>query len=260
MSATPDAVWLRTTCSQNGLQLNDNQLALLERYSWKLLEWNKSINLISRRDEENFWRVHLLHSLSVLFKLEIPSMSTVLDLGTGGGLPGIPLKVARPDLVVTLLDSTKKKTNVVSDIVHALELNDVDVVCARAEDVGGQEKYSHRFDVVFARAVASLKDLVRWSWPFLKRGDTKTVLDVEGHPASARRMIVCPSLVAFKGGEIEGEIQQVRNDPRVKALSTINLSIAGSHQLEAGEKKLVVVEFGDGQKEKANRDRSEKII
>ena len=251
---------MRTTCSQNGLQLDDKQLALLERYSLELLEWNKSINLVSRRDEENFWRVHVLHSLSVLFKLEIPPRSIVLDLGTGGGLPGLPIKIARPDLVITLLDSTQKKTKVVDDIVRALGLAGARVVWARAEEAGRQKDYAHRFDVVFARAVASLKDLVRWSAPLLKHAIVRGVSVEESRPADAKRMIVGPSLIAFKGGDIESEIRQVRNDPRVKAVSTMDLSIAGSNPRETGEKKLVVVEFGDGQKEKVNRDRSEKTV
>jgi 16S rRNA (guanine527-N7)-methyltransferase len=91
---SPDVLALRTTCSQNGLELEESQLGSLELLVSNLLEWNKKINLISRRDEENIWSSHILHCLALLFKVELGQSLKVLDLGTGGGLPGIPLKIA----------------------------------------------------------------------------------------------------------------------------------------------------------------------
>ena len=251
MSEQPNTVWLRTTCAQNGLPLADDQLEELGAFASQLLEWNKNINLISRRDEGNLWSVHILHSLSVLFKLEIPHGAKVLDLGTGGGLPGIPIKIARPDLSFTLLDSTQKKTKVVKDIVRVLELTDVRVEWGRAEDLGKQQGYAHYFDVVFARAVASLKDLVRWSFPLLKQSGTNTLPADRKASFAEKRIVARPSLVAFKGGDLESEVGQVRNDPRVGMVSVVELSLLGSNQLEGSEKKIVVVEAGVGHKEKA---------
>ena len=234
-------VW--TICAQNGLQLSDEQLRLLEGYTGRLLEWNKKINLVSRRDEENFWTRHVLHCLGLILKVEISEGSKILDLGTGGGLPGIVLKIARPDLLFTLLDSTQKKINVVKDLIDSLGLAGVDAVWGRAEDLGKQPEHAGRYDIVVARAVAPLKDLVRWSYPFLKRA--AQVVDVNGEvePRSTKKRINGPALVAFKGGDLEDEIGQLPNEPDVSRISTIELTLKGSTQLDDRDKKIVVVEY-----------------
>src|ERR1700690_4224847 len=117
----------QTICRRNGLNLSDSQLRLLGRFVDGLLEWNSKINLISRRDQENVWFSHVLHSLTPLFFVEFSKGLRVLDLGTGGGFPGIPLAIARPDLELVLLDSIKKKTLAVQDLVDQLGLAGVSV-------------------------------------------------------------------------------------------------------------------------------------
>ncbi len=248
---------LRTTCAQNGLPLTDQQLHLLEAYAHGLLEWNKKINLISRRDEEGFWTRHLLHSLSMLFKLEIPEGMRVLDLGTGGGLPGVVLKIARPDLQFTLLDSTQKKVNVVSGLIASLGLVGIQAVWGRAEDLGKKREYEGRYDVVVARAVGPLKNLVRWSYPFLKRAATKGNVERRAESGLEKKRIAGPALVAFKGGDIEGEIGQLRNQPNIGPISTVELTLKGSTQLDDGSKKLVVVEYVRSDKQKAEQSVSD---
>jgi len=246
-----DIVWFGTTCAQNGLHLSGKQLASLEAFAALLLGWNKKINLISRRDEENIWTSHLLHCLSLLLKVDLPAGSSVLDLGTGGGLPGIPLKIVRPDLRLTLLDSTQKKIKAVKDMVSALGLKETKAVWGRAEDVGKEKGYNRDYDVVVARAVASLDDLVRWSGPFLKpEGAMTSPLPAFGTDKS-RRLIKKPTLIAFKGGDLEGEIRQIKNQPQVSNTTVIDLTLKGSHQPEGGEKKIVLVEFASASRQKA---------
>lgn len=246
-----DIVWFGTTCAQNGLHLSGKQVTSLEAFAALLLGWNKKINLISRRDEENLWTSHLLHCVSLLFKVNLPAGSTVLDLGTGGGLPGIPLKIVRPDLILTLLDSTQKKINTVKDIVSALGLKETKAVWGRAEDVGKKKEYNCRYDVVVARAVGSLDNLVRWSGPFLKPEGAITPTFPASGTDESRRLIKRPTLIAFKGGDLEGEIQQIKNQPQVSNTTVIDLTLNGSHQLEGGEKKIVLVEFASAARQKA---------
>jgi len=241
-----NAVWLHTISVKNGLQLTDNMLEQYNELVRLLLDWNKKINLISRRDEEGIWSAHILHSLSILYKLEIPKGSTVLDLGTGGGLPGLPLKIARPDLELTLLDSTQKKINVVKEIAEAMKLGNVNAVWGRAEDLGRQPAYAGKFDIVVARAVASLKDLVRWSLPFLKHRELAT---------DEKHTVQGSTLIALKGGDLRGEIGQIQHLSVVKKIELISLTLNGSRQLEEGEKKIVVVSLRAGHtKEQTNRD------
>ena len=253
MEAEPKKRWLGTVCAQNGIRLSDEQLQSVELLATLLLDWNKKINLVSRRDEENFWTSHILHCLSLLFKVDLPADATILDLGTGGGLPGLPLKIARPDLLFTLLDSTQKKINVVNDIIAALGLRGINAVWGRAEELGKTKEHNHRYDVVVARAVASLKDLVRWSEPFLKTGGTTTSLTAATTGDQTRRRIGKPTLIALKGGDLNGEIEQIQKLPQVKTITVLDLTLKGSSQFDGSEKKIVLVEITGTPKQKADR-------
>jgi 16S rRNA (guanine(527)-N(7))-methyltransferase RsmG len=242
---------VRKTCAQNGLQLNDEQLRQLDEYAVRLLEWNKKINLVSRRDEENFWTRHILQCISLMFKVEIAEGARILDLGTGGGLPGVVLKIARPDLLFTLLDSTQKKINVVKDLLNSLGLAGIDAVWGRAEDLGKQQKYSGRYNIVVARGVAALDDLVRWSSPFLKRSAPAAETGETNELESTRRRVNGPALIAFKGGDLDDEIKELRNHLNVGLISTIELTLNGPTQLDDRDKKLVIVEYAKSTRQKA---------
>jgi 16S rRNA (guanine527-N7)-methyltransferase len=243
-----DSISFRTICAQNGLRLDDNQIQLIEGYVTRLLEWNKKINVISRRDEENIWTRHILHCLGPLFRLEVPNGVKVLDLGTGGGLPGVVLKIARPDITFTLLDSTQKKINVVKDIIDALNLAGIEAIWGRAEELGKQREHEGHYNIVVARAVAPLKDLVHWSRPFLTKAITETDRGGQGEGAPPKKRIPGPALVAFKGGDLEGEIGQIQKLPGIRTITTLDLTLTGSAQLDDRDKKIVVVEYEQSKK------------
>jgi 16S rRNA (guanine527-N7)-methyltransferase len=238
-----DVLSFRTTCAQNGLPLSDGHIILLEEYAGRLLDWNKKVNVISRRHEENFWTSHALHCLTLFFKFEIPQGARVLDLGTGGGLPGVILKIVRPDLRFTLLDSTQKKINVVSDILKSLHLVEIEAVWGRAEDIGREPEYNAQFDFVVARGVAQLKELVRWSSPFLKKGKGSVVAAGVSSGMATRRKIYGPALIAYKGGDLEGEVRQLGTVQSVGDVSVTDLALVGVAQLDDNAKKIVFVEF-----------------
>ena len=124
--------WFRTLCIRNGFTPTDIQIEQLDQYVNFLLEWNKKINLISRKDEENIWTYHILHSVSPLFKVKIREGSRIVDIGTGGGLPGVPLKILRPDISLLCLDATRKKANAVSQMVEDLKIKNVNVIWGRS--------------------------------------------------------------------------------------------------------------------------------
>ena len=235
------------------MQLSDEQVGSLEKLSILLLDWNKKINLISRRDEENIWTSHILHCLTPLFKVDLPLGARILDLGTGGGLPGIPLKIARPDLALTLIDSTQKKINVVKSLIEELGLKQIDALWGRAEEIGTSKDHARRYDVVIARAVASLKDLVQWSEPFLKNSAASLTTNADAVEPQARVQIRKPTLIALKGGDLEGEIGQIRTHRNVESITVIDLTLNGSTQLEGADKKIVLVEIVRTPKQKAER-------
>jgi 16S rRNA (guanine527-N7)-methyltransferase len=209
-------------CRKNGLALEGPRLALLERYADLLREWNTRVNLVSRRDTENLWSAHLLHSVSILFVMGLPATAKVMDLGSGGGLPGIPLAILRPDLRFVLVDSIAKKTAALSTMVSELGLQNVQVVCGRAEQLG--TGHEGMYGVVIARAVAALEDLLKWSAKLYDR-------EVPGGPM----------LIAFKGGDLEEELARARMRVKGVEVGVVPLVFPGSAEAGLGGKKIVVV-------------------
>ncbi len=224
----------------NGLTVTEEQFAHLERYVGFLLDWNGKINLISRRDQENVWFAHILHSVSPWFFVELAPGLRVLDLGTGGGLPGIPLAILRPDLRLTLLDSIRKKVDAVRQMVSALGLANVDVVAGRAEEISREAGHRHSYDVVVARAVARLSDLTKWSRPFLKEERGLRMVPSGNVQVGVERTRIDGScLLTLKGGDLEAEVREaVVRGARVQV---VPLVFPGCEQIGLEEKKLLIV-------------------
>ncbi len=227
---------IRLVIQRAGIGLADGQWALLSGYADALLEENSVVNLISRKDEENIWRSHLLHSLALTAAIPLPSSAKILDLGTGGGLPGIPLAIVRPDLTVHLVDSIQKKVRAVQSIVEKLGLSNVRVHAGRAEEMHIEK--GEGYQVIVARAVAPLVDLLKWTTKLFDRRNRMTCLiEVEGKVEEFRT----PFLVAMKGGELEEEISRARvRYPEVRPVVVRFKGIPpGSSLLD--DKKIIVV-------------------
>lgn len=132
-----------------------------------MLEQNKVMNLSAIRDEVGVICRHFADSLTIA--KHIPKGSKILDVGSGGGMPTLPLAIARPDLQITALDSTAKKTAYILSTAQKLGLSNVSVLCGRAEELGVNTEYREKFDVVCARAVAELRVLAEWCVPFTRK-------------------------------------------------------------------------------------------
>ena len=150
--------------------------------------WNEKINVISRKDIDNFYTNHVLHSLAIATQFNFTKNMKVMDLGAGGGFPGIPLAIFFPEAQFTLVDSINKKLKVVQEISSAIGLSNVVVKHTRAEDIKNE-----KFDVVVSRAVAPLKELWQWSKPLVTKNK-----NVE--------MPVPNGLICLKGGDLTQEI------------------------------------------------------
>lgn len=226
--------WIRKAFARSGVQISDEQIRLLENYVALLLDWNTRVNLVSRRDVGNIWESHVAHCLSPFLKISLPETAAVLDLGTGGGLPGIPWKILFPGIRMILLDSTQKKINAVQSMVAELGLSDTEALWGRAEELCRTKKLADTFDYVVARGVGPLVELANLGRPFLRR-------DIKIEPAG-KTIPPIPSLLAFKGGGLEQEVERTRLVKNVESVNVIPLSFSGGAS-NLTEKKLVIVGF-----------------
>ena len=166
-------------------------------------DWNAKINVISRKDMDNFYEHHVLHSLSIAAKFEFTKDMQVMDLGCGGGFPGIPLAIMFPDTNFHLVDSINKKLKVVTEISASIGLHNLTTQHSRAEEIKNR-----KFDVIISRAVAPLKNLWHWSKPLIQ----KNKIAFAGVPNG---------LICLKGGDLTQEIFESGCKPMVWEIEKI---------------------------------------
>lgn len=154
---------------QLGLALDAHQLEQFPRYREELLDWNMRMNLTAITDPEEVLIKHFLDSLSLLLVYDKPQ-TRLLDIGSGAGFPGLPLLIVRPQWHVTLLEATGKKVTFLHHIIEVLQLKDVVAIQGRAEELGHRTEYRGAFDLVTARAVASLSTLLEYAAPYCRVG------------------------------------------------------------------------------------------
>jgi len=161
--------------------------------------WNKKLNLISRKDVEHLYERHILHSLSIAKIISFKKDTVVLDAGTGGGFPGVPLAIMFPEVKFILVDSVRKKINAVHEICHAAGLKNVQTINSRVEDAGV------KCDFVVTRAIGTLSEIYGW---------TKNKIRKEGFN-ELRNGIIC-----LKGGDLNDEIKKLKTKATVYELNT----------------------------------------
>lgn len=231
-----EQLWLYTLCKKNNVYITDIQLELLYSFKLLLLDWNKKINLISRKNEENLWKGHIALSLSILFKIKFRDGLKILDLGTGGGFPGIPLAIMLPQCSFLLLDSTQKKITAVQSMIDSLQLSNVKTIWGRAEDLQKRPGLSKSFDAIVARSVSNMMNLFDWGLPFLKSSAGKNLLQ-------GKILIQTPSLITFKGSETDEEEKSARRKYPHIFLQSVPLNFAGSEEFDNLDKKLVIATY-----------------
>lgn len=168
--------------------LNEKQITQLSSLKNIYETWNSKINVISRKDIENIYIRHILHSLSIAKFIKFKRDATILDLGTGGGFPGIPLAIIFPDSNFILVDSIRKKIAVVDEVVKELGLKNINSQWSRAEDL------DYSYDFLVTRAVAKMPTLINWS---KGRFNNYSFHDIEN------------GIIALKGGDIDDELNGI---------------------------------------------------
>ncbi|MBL7751200.1 MAG: 16S rRNA (guanine(527)-N(7))-methyltransferase RsmG [Chitinophagaceae bacterium] len=181
-----------------------DQLDQLTRLGPLYQEWNEKINVISRKDIEGLYEKHVLHSLSIAAVFEFEPGAEIIDIGTGGGFPGIPLAIFFPEVKFHLVDSIGKKLKVVEAVAEGIGLKNVTIQHTRAEEIRNR-----KFDFVVSRAVAPLGELWKWGKPLLKKSKPQA-------ESPSQHGLIC-----LKGGDLAAEIQQSGTRPRLMEIHDI---------------------------------------
>jgi len=181
----------------NLTEIQKNQFDQLENL---YRHWNEQINVISRKDTENFYERHVLHSLGIAKVIEFSEGSKILDIGTGGGFPGIPLAILFPNCQFTLVDSIGKKIRVVNEVKNELRLKNVVAIHKRAENI------VDKFDFIVSRAVTAMPDFIRWTSGKISKNQRNTLKN---------------GILYLKGGDLSEELSSVQQKIKVFNLSEI---------------------------------------
>ena len=172
--------------SLTGAQLTDQQLTSLETYNQELAAWNKVHNLTAIREPEQVRAKHFLDSLSACLVMNGSQINRVIDVGTGAGFPGLPLKILHPKMHLTLVESIGKKTAFCEHVVDKLGLDGVEVIQMRAEELGRLEEHREQYDWALARAVAIMPVLLEYLLPLVRVGGSVLAMKGESGPAESQ--------------------------------------------------------------------------
>lgn len=219
---------LKKNADSLGIELNDHQISQFIRYYEILVEWNSFMNLTGITEYEEVVQKHFTDSLTLCKAINLKKVNNLIDIGTGAGFPGIPLKIVYPDLRITLLDSLQKRIKFLNEVIEQLGLTNIEAIHGRAEDFAKPSMKREKYDLCVSRAVANLSSLSEYCIPYVKIGgyfipykSGKTEEEI----AEAKKAIF------VLGGKIEEEVKFVLPD------SDISRSLLKIKKVSATPKK-----------------------
>lgn len=191
---------LDTACKDIDLQFDEEKYQRFMKYKDLIQEWNKKINLTAIDEDEEIIKKHFIDSMKVCKFDKVTLFGKILDVGTGGGFPGIPLKIINPTSKITLLDSLNKRIKFLNEVIKELNLKDIDAIHGRAEDFARQGEYREQFDGVVSRAVANMTVLSEFCLPYVKVGGYFVALK---GPSIDEELDESKKAISILGGKIE---------------------------------------------------------
>ena len=202
------------------VELTDKQVSQFIKFYEMLVEWNKVMNLTGITEYDEVVMKHFVDSLSIVKVNGFDNVTSIIDVGTGAGFPGIPLKIVFPEIKITLLDSLNKRIKFLNAVIDELELENIETIHGRAEDFGQDAKYREKYDYCVSRAVANAATLSEYCLPFVKVGG---------------------AFIPYKSGKIDEELEQ-----GTKAIESLGGSIADVIRFELtgadADRSLVVID------------------
>ncbi len=210
---------IKKTLEQYGIDVNSNQEEQLKEYMLSILEYNKNINLTAITDPEEFVIKHYVDSLTPLMEKDIideldRNVERVLDLGTGGGFPGVPMAIMLPEKKFTLLDSLNKRLKIIDEISSRIAVNNIKTLHGRAEDGGRNPEERENYDLCLSRAVSHMAVLAEYALPFVKKGGM---------------------FIAYKGWDIDEEMSESQ-----EAIERLGGKVEGIRETVTNEKLVII--------------------
>lgn len=196
---------LNTAANNEGLQLDEKKYNQFIVYKDLIKEWNEKVNLTAITEDDEMVQKHFIDSMKVFKFDKLKGAKRVIDIGTGGGFPGIPMKIINPDTEMVLLDSLNKRINFLNEVINKLELKNIKTIHGRAEDFAQEINYREKFDVAVSRAVANLTVLSEFCIPYVKVGGYFVAMK---GPAIDEEMKDAKQAISLLGGKVE-RIEQV---------------------------------------------------
>jgi len=215
-----DFIEFWTLCSANNIELDKLQMENIRRFHQEVIYWNEKVNIISRKDIDNLLDRHILHSLSIMKYVNIPPKARIIDVGTGGGFPGTPLKIANPDIFITLVDSIAKKLKIANMIAQHTGLRNIEAKAQRIEELAKNANYQQKFDFVVSRATASAVKIYSWTHNLLK-------------PTG--------QIILWKGGDLTNEIDELNDFDKNLNIKVINIDLFGYDFFKKEDKKFLII-------------------
>lgn len=185
---------LNRACIDSGVDFDENKYSKFMQYKDIIKEWNEKINLTAITDDDEIIKKHFIDSIKIFKFSPIKNAKNIIDIGTGAGLPGIPIKILFPEIRLVLLDSLRKRVNFLNNVISELNLKNIEAIHGRAEDFAQDKKYREKFDFAVSRAVANLSVLSEYCIPYVK---------VNGY------------FIALKGPSVSGEIDDSKNAVKI---------------------------------------------